>query len=122
MQRVQGTTLPSRSVLQLVTNSAEHSSAPHCAHFQLDLKRVKGMILPSRSTPLTSTEHSLLTSTEHPSITHCAPLQLDVKRVKGMILSGHSAAGYRPPPGQQWMFDIVANGRSGIDVDKVGWG
>ncbi|PRW20466.1 lysine--tRNA ligase isoform X2 isoform A [Chlorella sorokiniana] len=44
--------------------------------------------------------------------------ELDVKRVKGMILSGHSAAGYRPPPGQQWMFDIVANGRSGIDVDK----
>jgi len=23
------------------------------------------------------------------------------------------------PP--QWMYDIVANGRSGIDVDKVGW-
>ncbi|KAL4422624.1 hypothetical protein ABPG75_008821 [Micractinium tetrahymenae] len=42
----------------------------------------------------------------------------DVQRIKSMILSGHGAGALRAPPNQQWLWDIVANGRSGIDVDK----
>lgn len=45
-----------------------------------------------------------------------------MKRIKSMILSGHGADAVRAPAGQQWLWDIVANGRSGIDVDKVGQG
>ncbi len=47
--------------------------------------------------PILRTSDALYLPAELPS----CRLQLDVKRVKGMILSGHSAAGYRPPPGQQ---------------------
>lgn len=44
--------------------------------------------------------------------------EYDVKRIKSMILSGHGTDAVRAPTGQQWLWDIVANGRSGIDVDK----
>lgn len=37
-----------------------------------------------------------------------------------MILAGHHDASSRasPPPGQRWLYEIVANGRNGLDVDK----
>ena len=37
-----------------------------------------------------------------------------------MILAGHhdSATRTSPPSGQRWLYDIVANGRNGLDVDK----
>lgn len=54
----------------------------------LDATRTKGMMPSSGRDPLLFPPFTI-------------PTQLDVKRVKGMILSGHSAAGYRPPPGQQ---------------------
>ncbi|EFN52480.1 hypothetical protein CHLNCDRAFT_26697, partial [Chlorella variabilis] len=41
----------------------------------------------------------------------------DVKTVQSMILSGHGAS-MAPPPGKRWLYEIVANGRNNIDVDK----
>jgi hypothetical protein len=37
-----------------------------------------------------------------------------------MILAGHhdSASRTAPPAGQRWLYEIVANGRNGLDVDK----
>lgn len=37
---------------------------------------------------------------------------------QSMIMAGHGEVG--APPGQRWLWEIVANGRNGIDVDKVG--
>ena len=37
---------------------------------------------------------------------------------QSMILSGHGAS-MAPPPGKRWLYEIVANGRNNIDVDKV---
>lgn len=67
-----------------------------------------------------------VTPSTHPATTHTrthdrrASQEYDVQRVKSMILSGHRDHAVRAPAGQQWLWDIVANGRSGIDVDKVG--
>lgn len=38
--------------------------------------------------------------------------------MNSMIMSGHGNHA-KPPPGQQWLWEIVANERNGIDVDKV---
>eukprot|EP00887_Chlorella_sp_A99_P000318 scaffold13.g318.t1 len=40
----------------------------------------------------------------------------DLRRVRAMITAGHSTSA--APPGQRWLYEIVANGRNGIDVDK----
>jgi hypothetical protein len=42
-------------------------------------------------------------------------------RPQSMIMAGHGGGG--APLGQRWLWEIVANGRNGIDVDKVcaGW-
>jgi hypothetical protein len=39
--------------------------------------------------------------------------------LQSMILSGHGSMPLAPPPGQRWLYEIVANGRNNIDVDKV---
>jgi len=44
----------------------------------------------------------------------------EAARVRAMILAGHHDADARPrpPDGQRWLHEIVANGRNGLDVDK----
>jgi hypothetical protein len=37
--------------------------------------------------------------------------------LQAMITAGHS--GEAPPEGKRWLFEIVANGRNSIDVDKA---
>ena len=44
----------------------------------------------------------------------------DVDQVKAMILAGHGGGTPPAAAGRQWLHEIVANGRNGIDVDKVG--
>ena len=41
----------------------------------------------------------------------------DAARVRAMILAGHGGAP-PPPPGKRWLYELVANGRNGLDVDK----
>lgn len=38
-------------------------------------------------------------------------------RVRAMILAGHDGAP-PPPAGKRWLYELVANGRNGLDVDK----
>ena len=41
----------------------------------------------------------------------------DARSVRHMILAGHGGAP-APPPGKRWLYELVANGRNGLDVDK----
>ena len=48
----------------------------------------------------------------------------ELSRVKALILAGHGEGPQQQqqPQGPQWLHEIVANGRNGIDVDKVSGG